>query len=333
MPIRAEQLAARLEQGLSPVYLLGGSEPLLLQECRDAVLRAAAAAGFSERKIVEVDGKFDWSSLAEAVGEPSLFAQRRILDLRLPSGKPGRDGAKALTEWAESPDADTLLVLSCEAWDKSSRSSKWAGTLDRAGTRVDIWPVGPAELPRWIQARMRAAGLQPDREAVMALTERVEGNLLAAQQEIEKLLLYRGAAPVSADDVVRSAADSSRFDAFLLAERMFTGDLADALRVASGLRRMDAQLPEVTGALVYKLRSLEQFVTEVQSGRNEAAVFRSLNVWGSGQGALRAAARRLNRRRLADAYRRLARLDRQSKGQERGDPWQELDRLVVSFCA
>lgn len=333
MPIRVEQLAAHLERGLSPVYLLGGSESLLLQECRDQVRRAAARAGYEERELMEVGKGFDWEELAAVGAAPSLFAQRRIIDLRLPTGKPGTVGARTLQQWAEAPDPDILLIISCETWDAASRKAKWATALDRAGTRVDIWPVGASELPRWINGRMRAAGLQPDREAVMVLADRAEGNLLAAQQEIDKLVLLRGGGPVSAEDVLGSVADSSRFDAFQLAERMLAGQLGEALRVVAGLRRCGEELPPITGALVQQLRVLEQFVSAVQSGQSEADAFRSLRVWQSRQGAIRAAARRLNRRRLAEAYRRLARLDRQSKGQDRGDPWQELDHLVVSFCA
>lgn len=331
--MRAEQLQASLERGLSPVYLIGGPEPLLVQECRDQVRAAAVRAGFDERELIEVDRGFDWDRLGEAAAAPSLFAQRRIFDLRLPTGKPGRAGAEALIAWASAPDPDSLLVISCDAWDASSRKSKWASVIDRAGTRVDVWPVRARELPRWVADRMRRAGLQPDREAVLVLAERVEGNLLAAQQEIDKLVLLRGEGPVGAKDVLESAADSSRFDAFLLAERMLEGQLADGLRVASGLRRTGTPIQLVTGAVLRELRVLERFVAARGSGQGESAAFRQLGVWQSRQAAMRAAAQRLDGRRLADAYQRLALLDRQSKGRDAGDPWHELDRLVVHLCA
>lgn len=332
MPVRPEQLTAALKAGLSPVYLFGGSEPLLLQECRDQVWDAARAQGFLEREILQVDRSFDWAELEQAGAAPSLFASKRILDLRMPTGKPGREGARALTEWAENPDPDMLLLVSCEQWDKSSRSSKWAAALDRAGTRVDIWPIRPEELPGWIARRMRSAGLEPDRGAVMVLAERLEGNLLAAQQEIEKLLLLKGGGKVSEADVLESVADSSRFDAFLLVERVLAGNLPDSLRVAAGLHRTGEPLQLIVGALTRELRILEAFKLAVEAGENENSVFRKLNIWRSRQGPMRSAAGRLGKGSISDAFGRMALIDRQSKGRAAGDPWHGLDRLVCALC-
>jgi len=333
VPLKFDQLEGRLSRGLDPIYLFAGPEPLLVQECRDRVLAAAGAEGFEERELLEVDARFDWDRLAETAGAPSLFASRRILDLRLPSGKPGQAGGKALAEWAAAPDPDTLLVVSCEQWEASSRKAKWAGALDKAGVRVDIWPVTPRELPRWIAARMQAAGLQPDREAIMVLAERVEGNLLAAQQEIDKLALVKGQGPVAAADVLQAVADSSRFDAFLLVERILEGNRADALRVALGLKRTGVAIQMVTGALAHALGNVEAYRQAMASGEQESAIFRRLNVWQSRQAALRDAARRIDGKRLADAWSRLAELDRQSKGRGAGDPWHSLDHLVCRLCA
>ena len=332
MPIRAEQLAEQLQRGLAPVYLIGGQEMLLVQECRDQVCVAAREQGYTEREVLQVEKSFDWEELAATGAAPSLFASRRIIDLRLPTGKPGREGARALTEWAARPDPDILLLVSCDQWDPSSRKSKWATELDRAGVRVDIWPVKPAEMPRWISGRMRQAGLEPDREAVMLLAERLEGNLLAARQEIEKLLLLKGQGPVSAADVALSVADSARFDSFLLAEYLLAGRLADGLRVSAGLRRTGIPLQMVVGALYREFTVLEAFSLARQAGQDERQAFRRLNIWPGRQPAMRAAAGRLGMRRLNDAFSRLARIDRQGKGMADGDPWHELDRLVVTLC-
>ncbi len=333
MPIRPEQLAATMERGLSPIYLFGGAEPLLVQECRDQVLEAAKVQGYLEREIYQADRKFDWSTLERARAELSLFASRRIIDLRLPTGKPGRDGAKVLSSWAVNPDPELLLMVSCDQWDKSSRSSKWARMLEKAGTRVDIWPVSPEELPGWISTRMRARGLQPDRGAVEVLAERLEGNLLAAQQEIEKLLLLKGHGRVTEEDVLLAVADSSRFDAFLLVERVLAGNLADGLRVASGLHRTGIPLQLITGALYRDLRMLEAFKLAVNAGENESSAFRKLNIWRSRQSPMRRAAGRLDMSHLFDAFSRLSVIDRQSKGRADGDPWHGLDHLVCALCA
>jgi len=279
-----------------------------------------------------VDKKFDWSSLEQA-GAPSLFASRKIIDLRLPTGKPGRDGAKVLGDWLSAPDADRLLVVSCEAWDKSSRDSKWAQAFDRTGVRVDIWPVSPAELPGWIIRRMKELGLEPEQEAVMVLADRLEGNLLAAQQEIEKLLLLKGRGKVSENDVLQAVADSSRFDAFLLVERLLEGNLPDGLRVASGLRRTGVPVQLVTGALYRDLKVLEAFKMAARSGESELNTFRKLNIWRSRQKPMRSAAHRIDSARLLNAFSQLSRIDLQSKGRAAGDPWQSLDHLVCALCS
>ncbi len=333
MPIRIEQLEARLQQGLAPVYLLGGNEPLLVQECRDRILEAARAEGFLERELFEVERGFDWQSLEHAGATTSLFASRRIIDLRLPTGKPGHDGAAALSGWVERVDPDLMLIVSCAQWDKSSRDSKWAGVLDRAGVRVDIWPIRPEQLPGWIAQRMQLLGLEPEREAVMLLAERVEGNLLAANQEIQKLALIKGQGPVTAADVLEAVADSSRFDAFLLAEGMLAGNLRNALRISAGLRRTGVPIQLVTGALYRNLKDLEAYRLACAAGEDERTVFRRLNIWRDRQVLVRKAATRLSARALNHALSCLSLIDRQSKGMAAGDAWHSLDHLVCHVCA
>jgi len=332
MPIRVDQLAGSLQRGLAPVYLIGGEEPLLLQECCDAVREAAKAQGFIERELLQVERGFDWSLLQQAAA-PSLFASQKIIDLRIRTGKPGREGGKALTEWAEAPDPNIILLVSCEKWDAASRKAKWAGALERAGQRVDIWPIKAAELPRWLAQRMQQHGMQPEPEVLDLLADRLEGNLLAARQEIDRLALLKGAGTISVDDVMRAVADSSRFDAFVLGEHMLSGNLRDGLRVAAGLHRMDTPLPLVVGALIRELKTTEAFRLAMRGGENEAVVFRRLNVWRNRQNAIRTAARRLNTRRLFGAFKQLALIDRQSKGRAGGDPWQSLDTLLLQLSA
>ncbi len=332
MSIGVQQLAGSLQRGLAPVYLIGGEEPLLVQECCDQIREAAKAQGFDERELLHVDGKFDWSELQRAA-TPSLFASRKLIDLRLRTGKPGREGAKVLTEWAESPDPDLVLLVSCEQWDASSRKSKWAAGLGKAGERVDVWPVKARELPGWLERRMRQHGMQPEAEVVELLADRLEGNLLAASQEIDRLALLKGACKITVDDVLRAVADSSRFDAFTLAEHMLNGNLSAGLRVVSGLRRVDTPLPMIMGALTKELKTAESFRLAMRSGESESAVFRRLNVWHSRQQVVRAAARRLDTRKFFGAFKLLLTVDRQSKGRAPGDPWQTLENLLASLAA
>ena len=331
MPIRADQLAAKLQSGLAPVYLVGGEEPLLLQECCDQIREAAKTQGFIEREILTVERGFDWSELQHAAA-PSLFASQKIIDLRIRTGKPGREGAKALGEWAEAPDPNMILMISCEQWDAGSRKSKWAAKLEKAGLRVDIWPIKAQELPRWLEQRMLQHGMQPEPEVVRILADRLEGNLLAARQEIDRLALLKGAGVVSVDDVMKVVADSSRFDAFGLADNMLAGNLRESLRVAAGLRRMDTPIPLLLGALLKELKTTEAFRFAMRGGEQESMVFRRLNVWHNKQHTVRSAARRLNTRQLFDAFRQLSLIDRQSKGQAAGDPWQSIDSLLLQLA-
>lgn len=332
MPIKAEQLARSLQRGLAPVYLVGGDEPLLLQECCDQIRNAAKEQGFVERELLQVGPGFDWSDVQQAAA-PSLFATQKIIDLRLTTGKPGRAGAKVLGEWAKAPDPNMILLVSCEKWDKSSRTSKWAANLDKAGLQVDLWPIKSQELPGWLEQRMRQHGMQPEKEVVSILASRLEGNLLAAQQEIDRLALLKGAGVITVDDVMRVVADSSRFDAFTLAEHMLTGNLSEGLRVAAGLKRMDTPIPMLLGALLKELKSTEAFRLARRAGEPEMSVFRRMHIWHSRQNTISMAARRLNTLKLYAAFKHLALIDRQSKGRAAGDPWQSIDALLRQLAA
>lgn len=332
MPLRPDQLAGSLKRGLAPVYLVGGEEPLLLQECCDQIREAAHAKGFIERELLQVERGFDWSELQQ-VAAPSLFATQKIIDLRIRSGKPGTVGARILTEWANDPDPNILLMVSCETWDASSRKSKWAASLEKAGQRVDIWPIKPQELPAWLERRMQQHGMQPEPEVIRILADRLEGNLLAARQEIDRLALLKGAGVITAEDVLNVVANSSRFDAFALAEHMLTGNLRESLRVANGLKRMDTPIPMLLGALLRELRTTEAFRLAMRGGEPEGVVFRRLNVWHNRQHTIRTAARRLATRTLYDAFSLLSLIDRQSKGRASGDPWQSIEVLLLKLAA
>jgi DNA polymerase-3 subunit delta len=226
-----------------------------------------------------------------------------------------------------------LLLVSCEQWDESSRKSKWAKALGDAGVRVDIWPIKAHELPDWLEQRMQRQGLRPEPEALRILAERLEGNLLAAAQEIDRMALLKGAGPVSADDVERAVADASRFNAFVLAEHMLAGDLRDGLRVAAGLKRMGEPIQPLVGALLNELKTTEAFRLAMRSGESTDSALRRLRIWFRRKQTIPAAARRLNTRALYDAYELLALIDRQGKGRAAGDPWHTVDQLLLRLAA
>lgn len=332
MPIRLEQLEQRLAQSVAPLYLVAGAEPLLVQEARERIIAAAQAQGFAERQVVVAERNFDWENELNAASAPSLFTQKKIIDLRLASGKPGVPGAQALTAWAKEPDPDTLLVLSFGNWDTASRKSKWAQVLDRAGVLVEIWPLKADELPRWIAGRMAVAGLKAGRDAVAMLAELIEGNLLAAQQEIDKLAMLMPNGELSVSDIERAVANSSRFDGFRLTECALKGEVSECLRVSAGLARNHVAIQPVAAALYNEL-ALTQALMEVRDeGGNENAFFKQARIWPMRQGPMKLAARRLSNSDMGKVFRCLTTIDLQGKGRATGDPWRTLDDLLLFLC-
>ena len=201
MRLTSEKLPSLLARGLAPIYLLSGDEPLQLREAADCIRTGAKQQGYSGRDILEADTRFDWSLLMAEANSLSLFAEQRIIDLRIPNGKPGAEGGRALTEYASRPPDDTLLLISMPRLERSQTSSKWFKALDQVGVVVQIWPIEGRRLLPWLSQRMRNAGLTPTPEALPMLAERIEGNLLAAAQEIDKLLLLHGPGTITPEQL------------------------------------------------------------------------------------------------------------------------------------
>lgn len=332
MNIRLDSLSGALARKLEPLYLLAGAEPLLVQEARDLIIQAARKQGFLERQIYQVGGKFDWQELGMAGMEQSLFASRKIIDLRVPTGKPGTEGSNYFVDYCERPDPDVLLIISCGAWDAAARKSKWASELAKAGGLVEIWPVKPHELPDWITRRLQVAGLKADAEAVRLLAEFVEGNLLAAQQEIDKISLLNSGKTVTIEVVRDAVSNSARFDAFRLGECLLLGKAADGLRVAAGLQRTGVAIQAVMGALIYQLNQLAGVRSALASGDSENSAFARNRVFGANQAMFRQAVRRIPAKTLNASFNSMKLIDQQSKGQASGDPWLTLDRMLADLA-
>ena len=332
MKIRAEQLQSHLKKSLAPCYLVAGDEHLLVNEALDAIRAAARERGFGQRELHVAMTGFDWGQLAASTGTMSLFAERRIVELRLPTGKPGRTGGQAIVDLAGQAGDDLLFVVVAPKLDKSASSSKWAKVLEQRGARIDIWPVGLRELPGWIAARMRAAGLQPDREAVALIADRVEGNLLAAGQEVEKLRLLLGEGKVSAEDVGRAVADSSRFDVFKLADAAMAGDAARAVRILGGLQAEGVEPILVMWALTKELRTLAALDDMVREGRDLGSAMQAARVWKSRQGLVRNCVGRHPHGSFHRLLKASARADAAVKGQRMGDPWQMATDIVIGMA-
>ncbi len=329
MKLRIDQLADQLQQGLRPVYLLSGDEPLQLGEAADAIRAAARAQGFAEREVMHVEAGFDWNTLASASNTLSLFAEQRLIDLRLPSGKPGRDGGAALSDYADNPAPDTVLLVSCGKLDKNAAKAKWFKALDKAGVTLQVWPVEPVQLPRWVQQRMRSRGLSASPEAAQLLAERVEGNMLAAAQEVEKLRLLYGESAIDAEMVEQGVADSARYDIFELVDTALLGNAERVARIMEGLRGEGVEPILILWALVREIRAMEEMAYEIEHGASVDAVMKSRWVWQKRQPAVRAGLKRHNQRRWSQLLRRAVRIDRMVKGAEQGNPRDELVQLAL----
>jgi DNA polymerase-3 subunit delta len=326
----ADFLRTLAKGDLAPVYLLGGEEPLQLQEAGDAVRARARELGFTEREVLDVETHFDWDRLARSGASLSLFASRRLIELRLPTGKPDRDGAAAITEWCKAPAPDTVLLISAMQWSRKHEGA-WVKAVERAGGYVRLQAPRVDQLPAWITARMRRHGFVPTDDAVALLASRAEGNLLAIAQEIDKLVVLRGAGPVDAEELESLGDDNAIYDVFRLTDAAFGGDGPRALRVLAGLRAEGEDVIPMLGWLLTQL----DLALRLASAANFAEAARAeYNFWPARQ---RLFAGALKRAGSGDAHWRrclawCARIDRMSKGRETGDPWRELERLLVAIA-
>lgn len=332
MKISADQLEKHLDNKLATCYLVTGDEPLLVQEATDRIRERARASGFGSRELHVAATGFDWEELRGSAGNLSLFAERRIIELRLPTGKPGRQGGQAIIDMTGHAGDDLLFVVGAPRLDRSAAASKWAKALEAAGVLVQVWPVGVRELPSWIAARMRSVGLLPDQEAVRLVADRVEGNLLAAQQEIEKLRLQNGEGPVTSADVDAAVVDSSRYDVYKLVDAAVGGDASRAVRVLGGVRSEGIEPVIIVWALTRELRSLARVTAVMQQGSDLSGALRKAGVWRNRQDIVRSC---IARHRPDDFYQLLQltrRADAAAKGQSREDPWQLATEIVLGLA-
>ena len=329
MKLRAEQLAAALARGLAPVYVISGDEPLQLGEAADQVRAAAKQAGYLSREIMEADARFDWNRLDDEANALSLFAERKIIDLRLPSGKPGTAGAKALVEYCGNLPADTLLLLTLP---KVPLTSKWIKALEKAGVLVQVWPVDERNLPRWIAGRMQAAGLRPERGVAEMLAEHTEGNLLAARQEIEKLVLLYGEGGISQEQLLEAVSDSARFDVYALVDAALAGRAARCTHIIAGLKGEGIAPPVVLWALAREIRSLSGMAAAVAAGASLSQVMGQARVWKS---RMPLVSQGLKRLKAADWHRLLRQCqhaDAVIKGAASGDAWLLLEQIALGMA-
>lgn len=336
MELGADRLAGQLaNEPLRPAYLVAGSETLLVLEAADAVRAAARAQGIGEREVHDMEGRdADWAALEASLHAPSLFASRRLVEVRLPTGKPGADGGKAIAAFCAAPPPDVVLLVIAGEWSKA-HAGKWSEAIAKVGHVAVAWPVKPHELVGWIGARLRSRGVKATPDAVARLAQRVEGNLLAAAQEVDKLaLLLQGQAEVlDAGRMDALVADSARFDVFRLVDAALNGQPAQVSRIVAGLRAEGEAIPALMGMVVKELHT----VATLARARNFAAECKALRIWDSKQAVYKRALARHAPERWQALLVAAGGVDRISKGRvrpgrETHDAWLQLERLLLAVA-
>lgn len=331
MSLRAEQLEAHLSKSLASVYVVHGDEPLLALEAADAIRAAARKKGCEEREVFTAERGFDWSELLQAGASRSLFGGRKIIELRIPSGKPGTPGAAAIQIYCERLGKENVTLVSVPRLRKDDQNSRWFAALAGAGIVVDVYPVERARLPEWIGARLARQGQRASPEALGFLAERVEGNLLAAHQEVQKLGLLLPKGELSAAQVNEAVANVARYDAHDCAAALLAGDAARYVRVLDGLRGEGESPVFILWALAEELRALARIQQGLEAGRPIELLLRENRVWGERQALIRSAAKRYPRTALERALAHAARIDRATKGVGPGAPWDEFIGLGLEL--
>jgi len=333
MRIDSEQLGQHLSRGLKSLYLVYGEELLLALEASDRIRAKALEQGFSERRVLIVEPGFDWGELAMLSNSLSLFAPKRVLDLRIPTGKPGKEGSEALQSLAASLPADTVTLVTLPGVDRQSQSSKWFQALDQSGLVVQAAVIKRERLGQWIASRLSQQGQTADAQTIELLIDRVEGNLMAAYQEVQKLALLFGAGPLRFEEVKQAVVDVARFNVFDIGAALLRGDRAHFVRILDGLQAEGAAAPLVLWAIAEEARTLAKVQAATARGQPLAQVLRDARVWGARQDLMPAALRRLSQSQLIAALRRAADIDRMIKGLASGDAWDALLQLGLELTA
>ena len=332
MRLYANQLQSHLQQELKSCYLLVGDEPLQLQEGMDQIRNKAKQAGFTEKEVFHVDKSFSWHVLKNSAGNMTLFAEKRIIELFMPTGKPGRAGSAALTDFVDNMPEDVMLLVRCDEWTAANDKSKWVKTMDAHGVVMRVYLPKPQDFPRWLQQRCRDIGMQADADVIRSLALRLEGNLLAAAQELEKLKMRFGEQHLTADHIRGLVADNARFDVFRLTDSLLEGHSKKAIRILRSLRKNDLAPTIVLWALHRETSMLVDLGSKRQIQHNlSAADYRRHGIWQNRQAAIQSVLNRLSMQHLESLLADLSALDKYAKGRMRGDFWSETENWLGRF--
>tara|TARA_B110000503_G_scaffold133620_1_gene211445 strand:- start:1837 stop:2883 length:1047 start_codon:yes stop_codon:yes gene_type:complete len=333
MRLKAEQLSAHLaSKGLSSLYIISGDEPLLVQESADIIRTEAKLHGYNERKLFHVGSKFDWNSVLIEASNISLFSEKKLLEIRIISGKPGDKGSKTLQEHLTKINTDTLTLIITPKLDNSSTKSKWFTAIENQGVSVQIWPISTPQLPQWLNQRLNQSGIRANQEAIGVLADRVEGNLLSAIQEIEKLKLLAPKEELTGKAMSDIVVDSSRFNVFVLLDKIMGSEAKKACHILQGLRSEGTDATIILWAITRDLRILIKGSEAVYSGESIDSVLQKLGVWESRKPLIKKAISQIPVERLRQMLKLSGAIDRAIKGMRSGSPWDDLTTLVLVLC-
>lgn len=324
MKLRQDQLGDHLQRQLASAYLVSGDEPLLVMEACDAIRQAARQQGFDERHLFHAEAGFDWNQVREEANALSLFASRRLIEIRIPNAKPSDKGA-ALEAIAPALTGDTLLLIVCPRLDPRVQKTKWVKAIDAVGVSLPIWPIERHQYPGWLKRRLQQAGCQIQPAALALLAQQTEGNLLAAVQEIEKLRML-DVSEITEEIAQKVVGDQARYDAFGLADACLLGQVSDSVRMLNHLRAEGVDAILILGAVLRKLRQL--LALHGLSGQALSAALKKQNIWPKQQAPIKSALQRLQPSDLQQAIYIAQQADAAVKGSG-DDPWLLLTDLTL----
>jgi DNA polymerase-3 subunit delta len=333
MRIPSEQLQQHLARELKPLYTVFGTETLLALEASDRIRARARADGYTEREVLTVESGFNWSELALAASSQSLFAARKLLELRIPTGKPGTEGGAAIQAYCHALPAETVTLVYLPGVDWRALKSAWFEALDRAGVTVEAKLVPRKALPQWLAGRLKAQNQDADAQTLEVIADRVEGNLMAAYQEVQKLALLHPPGTIALEQAREAVLDVARYDVFNLGETLLEGDVARLARVLDGLRGEGVAPPLVLWAMAEEVRAIGKIITGVAAGKPLSMLWREARVWGpSHQNLMQQNLKRFSLTQVSEALRHAAGIDRMIKGLAKGDVWNQLLQLGLRFA-
>lgn len=333
MKLKPDQLGSHLkrQQEALPVYLVTGDEPLLCGESIDAIRAHLRALGFSEREVMHVDSGFSWDSLLESANALSLFAERKIIEIRLGSQKLNRAASDLLQKYLANPAPDNALLIICDRLDRSSKQSAWFKKVEQTGIAVEVWPIEADQLVQWLGQRAASQNVQLEPEALQLLADRIEGNLLAARQELDKLALLYPGQRLTAEQVVQAVSDSSRFDIFALTDAALSGDAGRCQHILQVLRQEGNEAAVVLWGLTREIRMLHRVILAVASGQPWDPLCQRERIFGKRKNLVRTASRRLRPEQLEQMLDLASSTDMAIKGQRPDDPWLLLNQMTLTL--